>query len=98
MGLRKLVLEISGKRVRIITHEDRADSCFGGGDKNGAQRGLRDGKADGVSSAPLAILFRLHAEHLRGACIETAVRVESGLVDSFRHGLPFRNSLFHWSE
>jgi len=37
IGLQKLVLEISGKRVRIITHEDRADSFFGGGDKNGAQ-------------------------------------------------------------
>src|SRR5262249_25157195 len=64
-------------------------------DKDGAQRGLRDGKANGVSGAALPILFRLHAEHLRGACIETAVRVEAGLVDGFRHGLPFRQSLLN---
>src|SRR5215469_15601695 len=94
-GLGKLVLEISGKRIGIITHEDRADSFFGGGDKNGAQRRLRDGKANGVSRAALAILFRLHAEHLRGTCIETAVRVESCLVDGFGHSLPLRQSLLN---
>ncbi len=86
VSLGKTILEIAGEFVGIITEENGADTLVGRGDKDGAERGLPDGEADGRPVATAAKRLRFHAEGPGGFGVEAPVgnvaRVVNGAGDA----------------
>ena len=80
-SFREAILKITRELIRIVAQQDGADTDLAGGDQDGSQRALSEGKAYfGVGTAG-AVIGRRHAERLVGALVEAPDGIVPGLID-----------------
>jgi hypothetical protein len=89
LGAGEAVLQIAGKFIRIVTHENGANAPIALRHEDSPEGAFANGKTDFRVRAAGAIIGRRHTQNLIRLFIETAVGVVTGVEnESVRPGYP----------